>query len=355
MRLVRNGLGVLAALVFIAASAAMNWVFLAGHGKTPLEAHILGAVSVAADILKALLPFYIASAWMHRRLLHAGIGSVMFTLLLAFALFSALGFAAGNRGAVTGSREALNARHAAVTAELKEIDIRISKIKDSDDTGIIEAAIARHRQDPRWASSKACEDATITRSREYCAEFFRLRGELAAASSAKLLREQREALNRQRQRLEESGAGQEADPQAKMLAILAAKVVPDADASAMQIALAVWIAVMVEFGAAFGLFIATGHGPRRPAPAPQPAHRESPDRPPAPPLAPASPPTPLDVLEPVREPEARPSARRNGERPARRERPDRPPAREPAAAVPRLEGPERFRLHDAQALLATRD
>lgn len=95
MRLVLSGLGVLAALVFVAASGAMNWVFLSGQGKTPLEAQILGAVSLATDAMKALAPFFIASAWRNRRWLQAAIGGAVFAACLVFSLFSALGFAAG--------------------------------------------------------------------------------------------------------------------------------------------------------------------------------------------------------------------------------------------------------------------
>jgi hypothetical protein len=334
MRIIQNGLGVLAALVFIAASAAMNWTFLSGHGKTPLEAHIFGAVSVAADVLKALLPFYIASAWVNRRLLHAGLGSAMFVLLLAFALFSALGFAAGNRGAVTGSQEALNARHAAVTAELAEIDTRITKIGDIQDTQIVEAALARHRQDARWMSSKACEEATAAKSREYCAEYFRLKGALAAASAGKLLIERQGELRRQLARLRDAGAGKDADPQAKLLSVLVSKVIPAADTSTMQVVLAVLIAVLVELGAAFGLYLATGHGPRRPAQAP------SRDTSPA-----------VTVLEP--DPVPRPPRPRRA-RPADSEASERETAVLAPAAKPvaEIEGPERFRLKEARALLA---
>jgi len=55
-------LGIAAALVMAGVSAAMNYVFLASLGKTAVEGAILGAASSAADMLKCLLPFYIAWA-----------------------------------------------------------------------------------------------------------------------------------------------------------------------------------------------------------------------------------------------------------------------------------------------------
>ena len=41
MQLVASGLAMLAGIVFIAASAAMNWMFMRGQGKTALEGQIL--------------------------------------------------------------------------------------------------------------------------------------------------------------------------------------------------------------------------------------------------------------------------------------------------------------------------
>ena len=51
MRVVLGFVAALAALVFMGASGAMNWVFLSSLGKSPLEAQIFGAVSVAVDVL----------------------------------------------------------------------------------------------------------------------------------------------------------------------------------------------------------------------------------------------------------------------------------------------------------------
>ena len=47
MRIVATILGATAGFVFIAASAAMNWMFMIAQGKTVLEGQVLGLVSIA--------------------------------------------------------------------------------------------------------------------------------------------------------------------------------------------------------------------------------------------------------------------------------------------------------------------
>ncbi len=86
MRFLLAGVGILAALVFMAASAAMNWVFLKSLGKTELEGQIFGAFSVALDVTKSLLPLFIGWAAMAKRHVYRTIASGVFLLLFVFAL-----------------------------------------------------------------------------------------------------------------------------------------------------------------------------------------------------------------------------------------------------------------------------
>ena len=63
MQILVSVAGVAVALVFIAVSAAMNYTFLSSLGRTPLESHLFGAVSLAADGAKALLPLLCVIAY----------------------------------------------------------------------------------------------------------------------------------------------------------------------------------------------------------------------------------------------------------------------------------------------------
>ena len=55
-------LGVMAAGVLLAVSAAMNWQFGFSLGRTEFDGQLLGAASAAADCLKALIPFFFFAA-----------------------------------------------------------------------------------------------------------------------------------------------------------------------------------------------------------------------------------------------------------------------------------------------------
>lgn len=78
MRGLLSTIGALAALLMLVASAGMNFVFLKSHGRSEFEGNVLGSASVSADVLKALLPFFIAWAWRERRYLAAIPGGAMF-------------------------------------------------------------------------------------------------------------------------------------------------------------------------------------------------------------------------------------------------------------------------------------
>ena len=62
MRIAISIIGVLASLVLLAASAFMNYLFMASLGQGELESRVLGAASVGADVLKSVLPFFMAWA-----------------------------------------------------------------------------------------------------------------------------------------------------------------------------------------------------------------------------------------------------------------------------------------------------
>lgn len=95
MQKVLSIIGVVAALVMAGVSASMNYVFLASLGKSQVEGQILGAASAAADVLKALLPFFVAWAWRGRRIVAALCGAGLFVLFAGFSLLSAIGLPAG--------------------------------------------------------------------------------------------------------------------------------------------------------------------------------------------------------------------------------------------------------------------
>ena len=246
--------GICAALVMCAVSAAMNYLFLSSLGKTPLEAHVLGAASAAADILKALLPFLIAWSWRDHRYVAAILGSLAFAFFAGFSLLSAIGFAADNRGALVDARDGVAQEYARMQRSLAETETARSRLPPHRPATIIAEEIERHRQSRRWSATIACTNVTQPESRDFCAEYFRMRAELAAANEGARLTALTATLHTESAKLRESGAGQDSDPQVSLLSWITG-----VSAERIRLGLIVAVALLVEIGASLGLFLATGH------------------------------------------------------------------------------------------------
>lgn len=247
--------GFVAALVLCAVSAAMNYLFLSSLGKSPLEAQVLGAASAAADVLKALLPFFIAWNWQARRFIAAASGSLAFAFFAGFSLLSAIGFAADNRGALVQARDDLSGAYQRVYDMRAYANTRRKALPAHRAVDIVTQEIERHRQNRRWASTKECTNATETRSREYCVTYFSLLAEHAAAREDDGLAEEVKALDSELAHLRAQGAGQDSDPQVSLLSRIL-----DQEKDAVRLALIIAIALLVEIGASLGLFLTSGHG-----------------------------------------------------------------------------------------------
>jgi hypothetical protein len=266
MRYGISALAILAALCLMGASGLMNFLFWLTQGQTEREANILGSVSVAFDIFKAVLPVFIAWAWQKRKRAYVLTGSVVFALFFVFSFMSALGFAAGNRGFVSGGRESLGLRLEAASSELAGARLRLQDFRRQRPPSVIEAEIKELQQDRFWRGSQSCVAPSGGEARDFCKSYFAKRTELAASIEADRLAKRISELAAEVAALKGQGAGEDKDPQARMLALLSG-LAPDT----AQKVLIVSFAFLVELGAAFGLFLATGHsfggGEKQPVPA----------------------------------------------------------------------------------------
>lgn len=254
MRFITSLLGVIAALVMLGVSAAMNYLFLSSLGKTPLEGQVLGAASAAADGLKALLPFFIFWGWRSGRYAVAVPGLMVWLFFSGFSLLSAIGFAADNRGVFSHTRENVNAAHETARADLLVAESRLRDIPKHRPVAVVTEDIERHKQDRRWSVTKDCAEATLPESREYCARYYELRAELASGVESERLQGKIAALKEQTERLRIEGAGQDADPQLSLLARVLGH-----EQSRVRLALIIVVALLVEIGSSLGLFLATSH------------------------------------------------------------------------------------------------
>jgi hypothetical protein len=254
MRFVVSLVSLGAALTLIGASGLMNWVFMTSLGRSAFEQHILGAVSLAVSAFIALLPTLLLWAWREGRMLYVVLGLPAFLGFAAFSLSSAVGFAALNRGSLDESRALATARLADVTRAIEETSAAVKKLDAVRPAAVIQQVLRGIEQDRRWQSSKFCEAATAEASRTFCKDYFDLKAEIAKAGERERLTAQLTELNGERARLEDIGAGREADSQAAVLARLLGLPVGQVERG-----LTLFLAVLVEIGAALGIYFATGH------------------------------------------------------------------------------------------------
>lgn len=111
-------LGTVVAIGFLLASAIMNYLFGHALGRTPLEASVYGGVGVLAVIANALCPFFAQSACKTKRFPTMYAILFFWLLCLIYSLTSALGFAAENRQSLTAPKAAL---HEIMQSKLKTL------------------------------------------------------------------------------------------------------------------------------------------------------------------------------------------------------------------------------------------
>jgi len=207
-----------AALTLIGASGLMNYAFMTSLGKSEAERQILGVVSIAVSAFLALLPTLLLWATRERRMVYVLLGVPVFLAFAAFSLSSAVGFAAKNRGSLSEERALATARLVSVTHDIAESEVKLARFGAFKSSSVVIEALHGLEQDRRWQSSKACEAATAEASRSFCKSYFELKGEAARSSEAERL-----------------------------------------EAKKVERGLMLFLAVLVEIGAALGLYFATGH------------------------------------------------------------------------------------------------
>lgn len=250
MRHALGVLGILAAGVLLVVSCAMNYRFGLSLGKTELDGQIYGAASAAADVLKALVPFFLFAAIRNKAWSQAAASMLVWAVVMAYSLTSAFGHAALNRFDVAGQRAHESTVYESTRADLASAREQLAWIPQHRPMMAVKAELDGMKNSRRWQSTKSCTDATIKVSIAFCDQYRSLSAELASAAKADALNAR--ILKAQAQLAGFSGgANQHADPQAAVLAKLTG-----VDLEKIQLAMTVFIALLLEIGSAFGMYIA---------------------------------------------------------------------------------------------------
>lgn len=256
MRHVLGVLGVLAAGVLLAVSAAMNWRFGFSLGKTEMDGQIYGAASAAADCFKALVPFFFFAAFKNRMWSQAAASAVVWIVVTAYSLTSALGHAALNRLDTAGHRAAQAESYKDLRTDLKRAEDQLGWIPQHRPALTVQSEIDGVKNQRAWAWTKACSEVNGKANRDFCQQFHTLSAELASAQQSVVLQSRVDDLKARLVKAEGSTVMSEADPQAAVLSKLAAFVGIGVKIEDVQTALTIFVALLLEVGSGFGMYVA---------------------------------------------------------------------------------------------------
>ncbi|MGI9521936.1 MAG: hypothetical protein ACR2PG_09845 [Hyphomicrobiaceae bacterium] len=269
MRHALGVLGVMAAGVLLLVSAAMNWRFGYQLGTTEFDGLIYGSASAAADCMKALIPFFIFAAIRNKMWAQAFASLVVWCVVIVYSLTSALGHAALNRQDTAGSRASEVLAYKDLRTDLERTKNRLGWIPQHRPAETIQSEVNGLQLKRQWKWTKGCSVAKSRSSRRFCDGYNGLKAELASANEAKKLEVRIAGIQEKLARQKGSVTHSSADPQAAVLAQLTAIVFADVKIEHVQMALIVFIALLLEVGSGLGLYIAFSqwrlHEPRQTA------------------------------------------------------------------------------------------
>jgi hypothetical protein len=256
MRHALGVLGVLAAGVLLAVSAAMNWRFGYTLGKTELDGFIYGSASAAADCLKALVPFFFFAALRNKMWSQAAASALVWVVVTAYSLTSALGHAALNRMDTAGQRAIEAQSYKDHRADLKRAQEQLSWIPQHRPAATVQGELDGLKNRREWSWTNGCTAVNGKTNRDFCQRFHGLTAEQASAQQAVALETRIAAIQAKLDTMDHGTVMAEADPQAAVLTKLASVFLPGMNVEDMQTGLAIFIALLLEVGSAFGMYIA---------------------------------------------------------------------------------------------------
>jgi hypothetical protein len=256
MRHALGVLGVLAAGVLLAVSCAMNWRFGFSLGRTEFDGQIYGAASAAADCMKALVPFFFFAAIRNKMWSQAAASALVWVVVTSYSLTSALGHAALNRLDTAGQRTATADSYKDHRADLARAQEQLSWIPQHRPAQAVQADIDAVKDERAWTGTEQCSKVTGSKSRGFCQKYHALSAELASAQQSIALEARIADIQGKMTNVNGHAVMTEADPQAAVLAKLAAIIAPNIKIEDVQTALTVFVALLLEVGSGFGMYIA---------------------------------------------------------------------------------------------------
>jgi hypothetical protein len=247
----------------------MNYRFGFSLGKTATDGQIYGAASAAADCFKALVPFFFFAAIRNKMWSQAAAAALVWVVVTSYSMTSALGHAALNRLDTSGQRSVEAATYQDMRADAKRAKDQLGWIPAHRPADTVSAELNVLKAQRAWSTTRECTEVNGRSGREFCQQFHKLNAELASAEQSKKLESRIADIGSRLAKTAGSTAMAEADPQATVLARLSGLQV-----ETVQTALTVFVALLIEIGSAFGMYVAFAYWRMHDRAEPKVAHAE---------------------------------------------------------------------------------
>ena len=229
----------------------MNYRFGFSLGKTALDGQIYGLASAAADCFKALIPFFFFAAIRNRMWSQAVAAALVWAVVITYSMTSALGHAALNRLDTTGHRAVEAAAYKDLRADSKRAQEQLAWIPAHRPAETVAAELNVLKAQRYWVLTKECTQTPGKSTREFCQQFHKLNAEHASAEESQKLESRIAEIGTKLAAVTGGTVMSEADPQASVLAKLTGL-----DISTVQTALTLFVALLIEIGSGFGMYVA---------------------------------------------------------------------------------------------------
>jgi hypothetical protein len=206
--------------------------------------------------LKALVPFFFFAAVRNRVWSQAAASALVWVVVTAYSMTSALGHAALNRFDSTGHRAQAAQSYQDLRAELKRAEEQSGWIPQARPYEAVQGAIEGLKAQPGWKWSNGCKDVSSKSEQKFCQQLAGLNSELASSRAVVDANTRIEGIKTKLATMEGSPALSDADPQAKVLTELAVAFFPNVKIENVQMALTIFVALLLEIGSGFGMYVA---------------------------------------------------------------------------------------------------
>ena len=249
-------------ITLIVFSVMLNFRFGYRLAEADGDGWLYGGFAACADAFKGMLPFLMTVAWRNGYRMAPVVGGIMFALFTSFSFTAEIGFAAQMRDQRTSLRSTGAERYADLRTEMTRLQTALAALGTPRPSKAIDEERRAILASPAGEGRRTVDDISIKcqfnrkETRDHCKQWSKLGVELETARQAEFFAT---SISEIRQKLDANtiGAGQKADPQVAAINRVATWVSAAFQGDDIQTALSILVALVLEVGSGFGLYMAT--------------------------------------------------------------------------------------------------